>query len=204
MLLFHLNLYAHCNKTFTLCQEDCIWESDHTLEDRTFREQVSSMNPWIVTESESGDKGCSKNEVQFPAYVESDCFLNLWWKSIMYGEPCSTVPVYKGGEIILFLLGTISRIFFLSWTQRLRAKNYPEWISKTICYYSGNLDLLALADKFRTPVYVYDAQVISNQYRRVFECIQRGSSETEIYLQNFVQSGDSKYPPLAPPWIPPQ
>ncbi|HNP48999.1 MAG TPA: diaminopimelate decarboxylase [Bacteroidia bacterium] len=34
-------------------------------------------------------------------------------------------------------------------------------------YYSSNLDLLALADEFGTPVYVYDAQVISNQYRRV-------------------------------------
>ena len=29
-IIFRLGLYAHCNKTFTLCQEDCIWESDHT------------------------------------------------------------------------------------------------------------------------------------------------------------------------------
>ena len=40
-------------------------------------------------------KGCSKVEVPTFAYVEIMRLLQPLTKSLMYGEPCSTVPIYK-------------------------------------------------------------------------------------------------------------
>jgi len=40
-------------------------------------------------------KGCADIEVPVSAYVEITNLLTPVVKSIMYGEPCSTVPVYK-------------------------------------------------------------------------------------------------------------
>ncbi|HNP48998.1 MAG TPA: DUF2480 family protein [Bacteroidia bacterium] len=69
-----------------------------TLEDELFREQVSSMNPELYRNQRVVIKGCSKNEVPVSAYVSLTAFLKPLVKSIMYGEPCSTVPVYKRVE----------------------------------------------------------------------------------------------------------
>lgn len=40
-------------------------------------------------------KGCADLEVPVSAYVEITSLLTPVVKSIMYGEPCSTVPIYK-------------------------------------------------------------------------------------------------------------
>lgn len=40
-------------------------------------------------------KGCADIEVPVSAYVEITALLTPVAKSIMYGEPCSTVPIYK-------------------------------------------------------------------------------------------------------------
>lgn len=40
-------------------------------------------------------KGCADLEVPVAAYVEITALLTPIVKSIMYGEPCSTVPIYK-------------------------------------------------------------------------------------------------------------
>lgn len=40
-------------------------------------------------------KGCGDKPVPLTAYVELTRILQPYVKSLMYGEPCSTVPVYK-------------------------------------------------------------------------------------------------------------
>lgn len=40
-------------------------------------------------------KGCADIEVPVTAYVEITALLTPIVKSLMYGEPCSTVPIYK-------------------------------------------------------------------------------------------------------------
>ena len=40
-------------------------------------------------------KGCGDNEIANYAYAEITKVLTPFVKSIMYGEPCSTVPIYK-------------------------------------------------------------------------------------------------------------
>lgn len=40
-------------------------------------------------------KGCSERPVPASAYLELTKYLQPIAKSIMYGEPCSTVPIYK-------------------------------------------------------------------------------------------------------------
>ncbi|MEX0967556.1 MAG: DUF2480 family protein [Bacteroidia bacterium] len=40
-------------------------------------------------------KGCGEKEIPASAYLTATWLLQPYAKSIMYGEPCSTVPVYK-------------------------------------------------------------------------------------------------------------
>ena len=44
-------------------------------------------------------KGCSKVAVPTAAYVEATRRLRPFAASIMFGEPCSTVPVYKKSKV---------------------------------------------------------------------------------------------------------
>jgi len=40
-------------------------------------------------------KGCSNKPVPASAYAKITALLKPYVKSLMYGEPCSTVPIYK-------------------------------------------------------------------------------------------------------------
>lgn len=66
-----------------------------TLEAVLFNEQLKKINPDDYRDKRVVIKGCSNKEVPISAYVEITNLLRPVAKSIMYGEPCSTVPVYK-------------------------------------------------------------------------------------------------------------
>ena len=65
------------------------------LEETLFHEQIQKLNLENYRDQRIVIKGCSKVDVPASAYVEVTAFLRPVAKSIMYGEPCSTVPIYK-------------------------------------------------------------------------------------------------------------
>jgi hypothetical protein len=65
------------------------------LEEILFSEIISSINPAIYKDQRIVIKGCSKTDVPVSAYLELTAKLQPVAHSIMFGEPCSTVPVFK-------------------------------------------------------------------------------------------------------------
>ena len=56
---------------------------------------IAQLDPSEYQDARVVVKGCSKEEVPERAYVELLVKLQPHVKSLMYGEPCSTVPVFK-------------------------------------------------------------------------------------------------------------
>ena len=65
------------------------------LETVLFDEVLSQVNPEQYRNERIVVKGCGDKPVPKTAYIEVVRKLQPVVKSIMYGEPCSTVPVYK-------------------------------------------------------------------------------------------------------------
>jgi len=56
---------------------------------------LSELDAASFTDQRIVIKGCSEKPVPPSAYLEITKLLTPYAKSIMYGEPCSTVPIYK-------------------------------------------------------------------------------------------------------------
>ena len=72
-----------------------VFGSLEELESSLFQQAVSKINPEDYQDAKLVIKGCSHKPVPVSAYVELTRILAPVVSSIMYGEPCSTVPVYK-------------------------------------------------------------------------------------------------------------
>jgi len=66
-----------------------------TLETILYNEILSKINPADYQDARIVIKGCGDLPVPKAAYVQITSLLRPVAKSIMYGEPCSTVPLYK-------------------------------------------------------------------------------------------------------------
>ena len=60
-----------------------------------FYRELSKLNPEDYAGKKLVIKGCSDKPVPPAAYMELTRLLQPHAQSIMYGEPCSTVPIYK-------------------------------------------------------------------------------------------------------------
>jgi hypothetical protein len=60
-----------------------------------FIDNIRSLDPTQFSGSRVVVKGCGDIEIGEYAFVEITSILQPVVKSLMYGEPCSTVPVYK-------------------------------------------------------------------------------------------------------------
>ncbi len=69
--------------------------SVETLEFALYKEALAKIDPEEFTNKPVVIKGCGNLPVPESAYVELTRLLKPYVKSIMYGEPCSTVPLYK-------------------------------------------------------------------------------------------------------------
>ena len=65
------------------------------MENILFAEKLNALNIEDYKDARIVIKGCSNLPVPVNAYVELTRLLRPVAKSIMYGEPCSTVPLYK-------------------------------------------------------------------------------------------------------------
>jgi hypothetical protein len=72
-----------------------VFGSLERLEEVVFSGIIDNMNPEEYRDKRLVIKGCSDKPVPVSAYVELVNKLQPVAKSIMFGEPCSTVPVYK-------------------------------------------------------------------------------------------------------------
>lgn len=60
-----------------------------------FRRVITNLNAEEFTDKRVVIKGCGDKDVPASAYLDITAKLQPVAKSIMYGEPCSTVPVFK-------------------------------------------------------------------------------------------------------------
>jgi hypothetical protein len=69
------------------------------LETKIFYDALAKIQWHQFKDAKVVIKGCSKVTVPLSAYVEATRLLRPHAASIMFGEPCSTVPVYKKSKI---------------------------------------------------------------------------------------------------------
>lgn len=69
------------------------------LETKIFSDVLDRVDWQQYTDARVVIKGCSKVAVPTAAYVEATRRLRPFAASIMFGEPCSTVPVYKKSRV---------------------------------------------------------------------------------------------------------
>ena len=69
--------------------------SEKELYKTKFLKNLSAINPRDYNDKRVVIKGCGDTPIEDYAYAEATRILLPVAKSIMYGEPCSTVPVFK-------------------------------------------------------------------------------------------------------------
>lgn len=72
--------------------------TEETLQTLLFTQQLAQINPEDYRNKRVVIKGCGNKPIPASAYVEITRLLKPVVKSLMYGEPCSTVPIYKYKE----------------------------------------------------------------------------------------------------------
>jgi hypothetical protein len=74
---------------------EIVFGNEEFLHKTLFLKNLSTLNINDYTDQRVVIKGCGELPITELAYVEITKLLRPVAKSIMYGEPCSTVPIYK-------------------------------------------------------------------------------------------------------------
>ena len=75
--------------------KEIIFGSEEFATQSMLLKNIASMNAEEYADKRMVIKGCGELPVKEAAYIEITRLLRPYAKSIMYGEPCSTVPVFK-------------------------------------------------------------------------------------------------------------
>lgn len=75
--------------------KEIIFGNEDFLHKTLFIKNISAINPADFADKRVVIKGCGELPITEMAYVEITKLLRPVAKSLMYGEPCSTVPIYK-------------------------------------------------------------------------------------------------------------
>ncbi len=85
LLTLHLQPHAHMVVFGTL----------QALDEKLYFDSIRAIDPEVYQGARVVVKGCSKVPVPTAAYVELTRVLLPVVQSLLFGEPCSTVPLYK-------------------------------------------------------------------------------------------------------------
>ncbi len=86
-MLLSKALQPYTNEIY-FCNPDSL---KHLIAERA----VSQIDPTEYTDTRVVIKGCGDRDISNHAYVALSSVLLPFVKSLMFGEPCSTVPIYK-------------------------------------------------------------------------------------------------------------
>jgi Protein of unknown function (DUF2480) len=75
--------------------KEIVFGNEQKLIDLLFLKNLASFDASAYEDKRVVVKGCGDVSIPESAYVEITHLLRPYVKSIMYGEPCSTVPIYK-------------------------------------------------------------------------------------------------------------
>lgn len=75
--------------------KEIAFSNESSLRQNLLLKKISSINPEEYRDQRVVIKGCGEEPIPEAAYVAVTSLLRPVVKSIMYGEPCSTVPIYK-------------------------------------------------------------------------------------------------------------
>jgi len=79
--------------------KDVIFGNEDFLHRALFLKNLSKIDTAEFADKRVVIKGCGDKNITETAYVEITKLLRPVAKSIMYGEPCSTVPIYKKPKV---------------------------------------------------------------------------------------------------------
>jgi hypothetical protein len=79
--------------------KEIIFGNEEFLHKTLFLKKLAAINVDDYTDQRVVIKGCGELLITELAYVEITKLLRPVVKSIMYGEPCSTVPIYKKPKV---------------------------------------------------------------------------------------------------------
>ncbi|MES2627713.1 MAG: DUF2480 family protein [Bacteroidota bacterium] len=88
-------LYALISSKFSPYCKKVVWGSKADLLNAILLDQISQLELGAYTDQRVVVKGCASVEVHPSVYMNLVSRLQPVVKSLMYGEPCSTVPIYK-------------------------------------------------------------------------------------------------------------
>lgn len=74
---------------------DVVFGDKGTLINTVFLKKIGAVDFEMYADKRVVVKGCGDVQIPETAYLEITNKLRPYAKSIMYGEPCSTVPIYK-------------------------------------------------------------------------------------------------------------
>jgi hypothetical protein len=72
-----------------------VFGDDKMLVQMILLKNIGTISPEEYIDKRVVIKGCGEVSIPDAAYMEITAILRPYVKSIMYGEPCSTVPIYK-------------------------------------------------------------------------------------------------------------
>ena len=79
--------------------KEVIYGDEATVLRQVITNRIQALDPELYRDQRIVVKGCGDQPVGDFAYLEITKLLRPVAKSIMYGEPCSTVPIYKASDM---------------------------------------------------------------------------------------------------------